>query len=60
MGRQTCQWIFKTVTSFPNMILNIDAFDEFESSVLFSDGPASAAFFASYELIQRWMSGPER
>jgi len=24
------------------------------------DGPASAAFFASYELIQRWMSGPER
>ena len=42
------------------MILNIDAFDEFESSVLFSDGPASAAFFASYELIQRWMSGPER
>jgi len=24
------------------------------------DGPASAAFFASYELIQRWISGPER
>jgi len=24
------------------------------------DGPASAAFFASYELIQRWLSGPER
>jgi len=24
------------------------------------DGPASAAFFASYELIQRWLQGPER
>jgi len=24
------------------------------------DGPASAAFFASYELIQRWLRGPER
>jgi len=24
------------------------------------DGPASAAFFASYELLQRWMQGPER
>ena len=25
-----------------------------------SDGPASAAFYASYELIQRWLQGPER
>jgi len=24
------------------------------------DGPASAAFFASYELIQRWLQGPQR
>merc|ERR1712107_891413 len=24
------------------------------------DGPASAAFFASYDLIQRWLRGPER
>lgn len=24
------------------------------------DGPASAAFYASYELIQRWLQGPER
>merc|ERR1719412_1243671 len=24
------------------------------------DGPARAAFFASYELIQRWLAGPER
>ena len=32
----------------------------FSEILLFSDGPASAAFFASYELIQRWLQGPER
>ena len=25
-----------------------------------SDAPASAAYFASYELIQRWLQGPNR
>ena len=29
-------------------------------NTLISDAPASAAYFASYELIQRWLQGPDR
>ena len=46
-----------------NDIVDVEPFEnseEINSDIMVSDAPASAAYFASYELIQRWLQGPDR